>query len=106
METRKPWQQMTVAEAARLVLGEQTFDTALPQQWLDGCVDALAAHGDERPKHVIYRGILANFVWAYDRQAPVFGRPCALTHAGNGLLIAINAVTGTCWPLTENPVDE
>ena len=62
--------------------------------------------GDTRQPHEIYRLILASFVWAYDRQSPVFGRPCALTTRGNALLVQINAAMGTCWLTTLEPVDE
>ena len=54
--------------------GIQTFDTALPQQWLDR-VRALTG---EYP--------LADFVWSYDPPHRVIGRPAAITEAGTALL--------------------
>jgi len=85
---------MTVGEAAEKVLGSATYDTALPQRWVDACVEQLQCE---------YREVGVPFVWAYDNGGG--GRPCALTQAANVTLARINEVMGSCWPLTPNPAD-
>jgi hypothetical protein len=85
---------MTIREAAEAVLGDATYDAALPQDWVDAVV--------EKTGHS-YDNVLANFVWAYDEQAPTFGRPCALTGKGNLILTDANFRMGTNYPLTPKP---
>ena len=59
-----------LAEAA----GIETYDTALPQGWLD------------RVRAVTGEYPLADFVWSYDPPNRVIGRPAAITEAGTALL--------------------
>lgn len=85
-------------------LGLKTFDTALPQQWVDTCADALASEGNlsREERYRAYNALLA-FVWGYD-DAGCFGRPVALTRAANDTLATLNRIMGTEYPLTETPV--
>ncbi len=59
-------QTETVSEAAERLFPGVTFDTALPQPWVDWA----------REKGTDVRG---HFVWGYDDKAPTFGRPLPLT---------------------------
>jgi hypothetical protein len=87
---------MTVGQAAEKVLGTATYDTALPQRWLDHVVAEL------RGKYA-YHQVSCQFVWAYDDDRARHGRPCALTEEANEILTAINELMGSTWPLTPNP---
>ena len=53
----------------------KTFDYALPQPWLD------------RIAEVTGKYLPSGFVWLYDAQAPLFGRPYPITDEGAKLLI-------------------
>ncbi len=82
---------MTKREAAERVLGNATWDSALPQQWVDAVVSKTECE---------YNDVLAHFVWSYDHGAGIFGRPCALTSEANMLLERINTAFGSSFPLT------
>lgn len=85
---------MTIEKAAEKILGNATFDTALPLTWCDQVNTCLG----EWPRE---------FVWAYDPLAPVgVGRPCALTPAANLLLDRYNRMFGSHYPLAPNPIKE
>ena len=86
---------MTIYEAAEEVVPVgMTWDTALPATWVDW---ARKETGDE----------IHAFVWVYDgREYGGTGRPFALTMQANATLERLNAATGSCWPLTPNPIPE
>lgn len=90
---------MTKAEAARITLGTQTYDLALPQTWLDQTAEKLKELWD-------YEEILDSLVWFYPEGDP-FGRPCAITAEGNEILKVINSLVREPFrfPLTERPAD-
>lgn len=92
--------ELTIREAAAAILGDATYDTALPQPWLDAVADLPLI----KDLGYTYGEILASFVWSYDQQAGIFGRPCALSVTGNEILALVNAYQGSHYPLTENPV--
>lgn len=54
-----------------------TFDTALPQPWLDSTANMMADIYD-RDRDECYDRIRCNTVWCYDN-TPIFGAPVALT---------------------------
>lgn len=64
----------TVDELAK-EKGLKSYDTALPQPWVDSAKEA----GHD---------VLGHFVWSYDG-AGVFGEPVALTSEGRAMLRAI-----------------
>ena len=64
----------TVSDAAERLYPGITFDTALPQPWVNWARD---------DKGVDVRG---QFVWGYDKKAPAFGRPLPLTAEANQFL--------------------
>ena len=70
-------------QLAKLVTG-LTFDSALPQPWLD-------AHSDNEAE---YRTILEGVVWAYDHPYETFGRPLILTEPAYSLLLSKGAIPG------------
>jgi hypothetical protein len=74
---------VTKGEAAELVLGKETWDAALPEDWVKWVARELVGKFD---RHAICCGL----VWAYDRHASLFGRPCALTVQANSVLQALN----------------
>ena len=61
-----------------------SFDSALPQPWLD-------AHSDNEAE---YRTILEGVVWAYDHPYETFGRPLILTEPAYSLLLSKGAIPG------------
>lgn len=71
---------ITKEEAAKMI-GLKTYDTALPQQWLDKVV---------KESGVSYDDILSNIVWSYD-DAHIFGSPCPLTVKGCAVLQKIDS---------------
>lgn len=82
---------MTKGEAVKALNLENKgeVDYALPQEWLD---------------HVVkVTGIYAAhcFVWLYDEQAKIFGRPYPLTVEGINLLKKYNKRTGSNYPIPE-----
>ncbi len=73
--------------------GIRTFDTALPQPWLDH-VRALTG---EYP--------LAGFVWSYDPPFTVVGRPAPLTESATALLARLPEFLGGPLPNDQFPSD-
>lgn len=70
--------RITKSEAAKL-LGLKSFDTALPQDWLDSFVEGIASKLKlDRPAKIkLYDKSLSSLVWAYDGNP--FGGPYPLT---------------------------
>ena len=66
-----------------------TFDFALPQNWCDGVYQDTGVYP------------VPFFIWAYDGDFTTFGRPCAISIAGNVLLAVINHLHDTSYPMTE-----
>jgi hypothetical protein len=79
----------------RLGIADQTFDWAIPMQWADRMIDEVG---------ITYQDIYSHFVWMYDEQASIFGRPFPLTTKGNETLARINAHYGLTLPLTPNAI--
>jgi hypothetical protein len=71
----------TVDEAAKR-LGLRSYDTALPQEWVD----------DFKAKTGVYPAASGLFVWCYDG-AGIFGRPVALSERAEVLLAQYQAAT-------------
>ena len=86
---------MTVRAAAVAILGDATFDTALPEPWISHVAEVTGRPWGE---------ISTQFVWAYDRLGGMDGRPCALSQDANMILAGYNALPGDCYPLTDAPV--
>jgi hypothetical protein len=61
-----------------------TYDTALPQEWLNAKSDNEAE----------YRTLLEGVVWAYDGAWSAFGRPLALTVQAYTLLSSKEVIPG------------
>ena len=61
---------MTKEEAVKALGIKGTFYYALPQEW----VETVQAEIGVDP--------VPHFVWLYDEEAPLFGRPCPITAAG------------------------
>jgi hypothetical protein len=80
----------TKDQAAKL-LGIQTYDTALPHDWLVSAVCTLEKEVDPCG---LYAKILSSVVWSYD-QAKIFGAPHPLTVEAFGLLRALDKLTGS-----------
>lgn len=68
------------------IIDAQTFDTALPREW----VDSMKKLGEDPRNH---------FVWAYD-EGSVFGRPASVSEYGDQMLRRYNEVHGSRYPLT------
>jgi len=70
--------RLTKSEAAKL-LGLKSFDTALPQDWIDDFVEGIASKLklDRHDKAKLYDKALSSLVWAYDGNP--FGGPYPLT---------------------------
>ncbi len=62
---------------------DSSFDYALPQDWLYAVVEWCRLNGYRAWS---YHEILWGFVWMYDEQAKVFGRPYPLTYVTHYLL--------------------
>jgi len=66
-------------------LDNEVFDFALPQKWVDEVTyylnDILSE--EETSK---YGAVVSNFVWLYDKDYTLFGRPCSLSEEGNKIL--------------------
>jgi hypothetical protein len=87
---------MTIREAVKLLgIDKETFDTALPQPWLDSAVKKTGAD---------YHKALSSFVWLYDSVASIAGRPFALTSEGNRILRLLNEKEGASYLLTERAI--
>ena len=67
-----------------LELDYDAVDFALPQQWVDEMVVRMKNNrGGFEDTH---SRICAQFVWLYDKKAPIFGRPFPLTDDAEGIL--------------------
>lgn len=75
-----------------------TFDTALPQAWLDHAVNVVKGEYD-------YHTVWSSFVWVYDEGYQHGGRPGAITQTGNEILKLLNEHNGTTWPLNPQAVE-
>ena len=77
---------MTKQQAAESVkyLEGKTFDYALPQTWLDHVAYCLKTVDDN-----IYHKVLGNFVWLYDEEANISGRPYPITDEGKDIAISL-----------------
>jgi len=64
-----------------LGLDKETFDYALPQDWVDKVYKCLPQN--------LQDGIVPHFVWLYDKEAKIFGRPCSISPMGNLILNSI-----------------
>ena len=69
----------------------KTFDTALPQQWLDDIAEV--TYGDT------YHLCLSHFVWLYDDCT--LGRPFPLDDLGRKLLNEYNRKKGTYYKVDQ-----
>lgn len=92
---KTPSSRITKDQAAQ-ALGIKTYDTALPQQWLDKFVDTLKDTPTAQTKGQQYVSsiILSSVVWSYD-DAKIFGRPHPLTIPAFGWLKCHDQVAGT-----------
>lgn len=74
--------RITLSEVIKLLgVDQQTFDYALPQNWVD---DMVARVGDPR----------GHFVWLYEKGS-CFGVPRPVTHEGMHQLMRYNLSKGT-----------
>lgn len=64
----------------RLGKGDETFDYALPQPWVDKASEKAKKHG--------FQGldVVEGFVWLYDEKARMMGRPFPLTERARRIL--------------------
>lgn len=81
---------MTVSDLAYKLYPRTQFDCALPQAWVDDCID----------KGFDPRG---HFVWGYPRAAATFGMPLPLTEAAHGYLSHQNALCECAPSLFQYP---
>ncbi len=58
-----------------------TFDYALPQEWVNIVRQYLPTELKDQ--------IVPSFVWLYDKEAKLFGRPCSISFTGNEILAHI-----------------
>ena len=85
-----PTDGFTKDEAAKL-LGLKSFDTALPQNWLDEtCLQVAAKFMSDKAEvpDDIYWTILGGTVWCYD-EGSIFGYPVVLTEKAHTYLSKI-----------------
>jgi len=87
----------TTKESAAKKLGLKTYDTALPQPWLDDVVNTLFTPGSPTMENYptrtrLYDAVLSGTVWSYDGN--LFGRPYALTEEALNLINAFNEIKG------------
>jgi len=68
-----------------LELDYDAVDFALPQQWVDEMVVKVRRIGRGQFEDAHSR-VCAQFVWLYDKKAPMFGRPFPLTEDAEGIL--------------------
>lgn len=68
--------------------GELSYDTALPQDWVDEVVSWTRKTWSSYyvKRGIGYHEIIYGFVWVYDQKSRVFGRPCPLTPVTHWLL--------------------
>lgn len=79
----------TLGELAESKLPQELhkkFDYALPQEWVDFMQRTLV----EDPR--------GQFVWLYDEEGAIFGRPYPLTDAARVMLHWYNKEAGTLYP--------
>jgi len=86
--------RVTKSEAAEK-LGLKTYDTALPQPWLDSVVEKLRQYQEhaETPETSLYDQILSSFVWCYD--GSLLGYPRPLTTQAHTLLVKLDKIGHT-----------
>lgn len=89
--------RMTKDRAAK-ELGLKTYDTALPQQWLDNATEKLSSLS-VNDKGELYDILLSSIVWSYDN-SKIFGQPAPLTFTAWAWLRRLDGLVGT------NYVDE
>lgn len=80
MKTITAPKRTTKEEAAQL-LGLKTYDTALPQPWIDDTVVKIRMKHLDEPEYLpedLYHIILGGVVWCYDNGS-IFGYPVVLT---------------------------
>ena len=68
--------------------GLQVYDTALPQDWLNGVVERIVGMSSDPIPNTrlhVYQTILSGTVWCYDTPRS-WGAPVALTDEANRLL--------------------
>lgn len=68
-------------ELARLLYPGKTFDSTLPQEWLNHIAKTTG-----ESLGLTYHEILFSLVWIYDSDSPCFGRPAPLTIEAYNLL--------------------
>ncbi len=85
--------RLTKAQAAEL-LGIKTYDTALPQPWLEEIAKNLSI--TSHSKSEVYDTILNSTVWAYDHKN-LFGYPHPLTVKAYELLKENDKKFHTCY---------
>lgn len=77
-------------EAVKLLgLNNEKFDYAIPEKFFDDIIGANPGATN----------ILGNFIWIYDHNQPVHGRPRPLTVYGQRLLGNYNKLWGTEYPI-------
>jgi hypothetical protein len=77
--------RMTKLELAEKLLADKTYDLALPQPWVDDVADLLKRRGSIWE----YRDITYGFVWLYDKEAGMCGRPFPLTYQARRILMMV-----------------
>lgn len=71
----------TTKEEAAQLLGLKTYDTAIPQTWIDEVLVKIRKKHQDEPEYLpddLYHIILGGVVWCYDGGS-VFGYPVILT---------------------------
>ena len=64
---------MNKSDQANFVLPGKTYDTALPQPWVEIM---------NKENGIPYRLLIGCFVWLYDEKAKCFGRPYPINMGG------------------------
>lgn len=79
--------ESVAATCARLIPEGTGFDYAVPQPFADHLREVTGAE------------TFGAFVWIYDSQAPIFGRPFPLHNGAICTLADYNARAGTAYPI-------
>lgn len=77
--------------ARKMIL--QSYDPALPQQWVDNFVEVIQKDNAKLIKEDLYGQVISSFVWCYDNSLLGFPRP--LTRKALDLLTKFDELENT-----------
>jgi len=82
----------TKSELAKLIYGDMTFDSALPQDWVDDLIKKVQADVTikdvQKNPQLVWSYVVGQVIWAYpkDGEGHIFGVPLAVTKEAHKIL--------------------